>query len=1108
MLATPLWERWGFGKQNHAVDGGGISYGVGADEVIDSQLKVPLPMPEDQALSASDLAAYSRVQDVAPQTWYGSVNPSGQADFYVQYNGMPYSEQAGRSRFLGGVSIGGIWYSIPFPALPSTPLPSIEDHYCAHDGDPGCQPEAGVDKAGHDVGAYARARQNMLGPLIEEKRPTYVMPGDHRDAAGNSPLVGCELTEPHTHSPRRIVTREINSGPNAGVTITVELVNARTQGDQLADGFSVKASADAHLEEGKWKWVDRRCRHHPSPSLGPATQMTNTSRCFDIPSETYPWHVDIDGTRENNVSKNRSQAAWNRWKTLYKVSISGLPRSDHLYFRYDGTGVTTTTLTDGAKVLISAERLDLSGYRSNENMESAWTNFLGLDANDSGVVRASDMVYASTTNPGHPDDGNVRITLKPGYVNPVLTTVTGRTDLGVTSAACGPESTSCRVVRHDAPSADGSDGGTVTYAWKPTFVSDEPVRYGGDADAHARIGTSVAEPMEITADLLAVPVVAMAADDSGTPTGAASSAVVPEQWDKSSDGDPSGQLRPRSADMGAGRFIHVTGSTPVPTSQSLTFAGYKLVGADASCPGAEQGVACTTTTNLSDDLYFPGDTIDLDALRLTGGLNLVNDELTAGRYAALWLVPTFAVPGTSAALHGATSASGADIARPHLPLYRVDELVEGDNSLFHRHDDARHGVYHQFAAAPDLTAALTEEALAHKPAVVEGRSFRPALSRVRAVIAASTSPASNDGEASDDVVMQDPEGHRADRAAAEPARPLWLAYNCGEAVCGQRATLEVEVVDVDQALPGVTQPADPAAAPTGQPGTPGMDGLEARDGSHPVEGALLSGSLRQGADQATEVTRQGYGLVNLPGEVEDGDPDIRKAREADTLEASWSWRERDSDLSRWYAVDNWACRGQEGDAKVDAATVTARLAPDESVRCTLTFHTSQMTLLVSGLDMEGQGTEVPGLNVRSTAGDEDSSESLYSSTATVADLVSPGTMNTVYLGPHARYRLGGAPWIATRYLARWQRYTGERPNNPEVADPTMWEDLPTAGGTAEVTLAPDTHQVYRAVYAQALLPQLPFTGASAQLYLLVGLILAGLAAASAPWVQRRGSARS
>lgn len=462
------------------------------------------------------------------------------------------------------------------------------------------------------------------------------------------------------------------------------------------------STVDGHgdgLFNSNWKQVDRLYRHHPSPSLGPATQMTNTSSCFDIPDE------------DDKTSKNRSQTSWNRWKTLYKVSVKGLADPEHLYFRYDGTAVTTT-MTDDGNVLASAQRLDLSEWNASETDESSWKNFLGVDSNDSGVVRASDLVYSGRQADEHPEGsvpegGNVRITLKPGYYDPVLTAVTGRTNAGVDSAACGTNET-CRVVKTTA-STDGSDGGTVTYAWTPTFVSDESLRGNVDREKE-HIGTSVAE------------------------------------------------------------------------------------------------------------------------------------------------------------------------------------LVEGDDGLYHRHEDERHGVFRQFAAAPG---------------------------------------------------------------------------------CGQRATREVEV-EVEE-----------------------------------VVGAL-------------------DGVV---------------------------------------------------------------------------------TLLAAGLDANA----TPGLSVTTPATDkDDSGSSVFApdEDATAADLKEVGTDNTAYVAPKADYRLGGASWIGTRYLTHWQRYTGSTPNNPELTNPSKWEDADTTGGIAEVTLDPDKHQVYRAVYAQAMMPQLPFTGASTQFYLIIGLILAAVAAASAPSVKRHRNARA
>lgn len=689
-LARPLWERWGFGKLTHEV--GQEQRDAGA--LISSPRDYPAPQALTKGQIPADKTQLFNVQRYAPTSWAGQGDAGGTYDFYVQYNGLPWSETGARSSFLGGVRLNGTWYSVPFPALPTAPLASHDETSCTRDGDSSC------------TSPYAAARAAMLGPRVDGSD----VPGDQH-YEDTSPLLQCELSQPNAYSPRVLSRRTITSGANAGATITVSLVNARTQGDQLADGFSADASFQAH---GTWdRRVDRRYRDHPAPAYGPATQMTNTSACYEIDRKDYEWTLYGGVTNERKESVERGQVAWNRWKTLYKITVSGVKDgSIHLDARYDGTDATTTSLTDPDAVLADAQALNTP-----KGGAAAWTSLIGDADDDPAVFQAGHLLDA---NGNVPESGNVKVTLKPGYINPVLTAATGRTDAGVTTADCGSDAT-CREVSRTA-STDGGErgslGGTVTYAWTPTLgAASEPV------DEHT-IATSVAEPMTVTASLARVPVLTMAATDAGEPTGAASGAVVPEQWQGQ-------ELTPGSADMGAGRFITVTGAAPVPADESLTFAGYRLVG--ATCAGAGTGACTDGGTDLSAGRFFPGDTIDLDALRLTDGLNLANDTLDGGRYTALWLVPTFAAPGEGTD-HGAAAATGAGVGRPNLPLYRVDELVEGDDGRFRRA-----GVYRQVAAAPGATLALTEDAFESSPDQLEGRSRVRERSRLTASVPAPTS---------------------------------------------------------------------------------------------------------------------------------------------------------------------------------------------------------------------------------------------------------------------------------------------------------------------------------------------------------------------------------
>lgn len=253
------------------------------------------------------------------------------------------------------------------------------------------------------------------------------------------------------------------------------------------------------------------------------------------------------------------------------------------------------------------------------------------------------------------------------------------------------------------------------------------------------------------------------------------------------------------------------------------------------------------------------------------------------------------------------------------------------------------------------------------------------------------------------------------------------------------------------------------------------------------------------------VKRSGTGQVNLPGESAT-DQETAAARSATQLSASWTW----ADQPGQYTWDPWRCTvdGANGTdssaAGAPGQSVTVALSADATVRCRVVFHTSQVTLLVSGLENDA----TPGLSLTLPAdedGDGNSAQSVYApaSGTTVDTLRTVSAADTTYVQPGRTYRLGGASWVGTRYLATWQRYIGDDPNDPETTDPSKWETVAGPDEVANVEPAADRHEVYRAVYSQAMLPRLPFTGASAQFYLFTGLLLAGVAAVTAPWARRR-----
>lgn len=561
-------------------------------------------------------------------------NDSGKrsdVSFYVQYNGMPTGlTQAGTqqrtwSYFLDRVSVNGEWYDVPYPDFPKKPIPAVKaGQSCYGNG-------WSISGCGS---AYAQAREKMLREPSNAEKADPKTSTATADIWENAPdtFRFCAIGTPDgqdkrmgryrtdVFQPRVLVDRDITEGKNAGSHLKVELVNARTQGDLLADGMS--------RLDNTGKKVDRANRHHPSPAYGGPTQLTNNTTCFDPSPQT------------------RSINMWNQWKTMYKITITGMVNPNlKVTAKYDYTSKSKVWVVSsrGAKK-VEVKEASIRDHPDGSEVgvlsdTPQWRDrtTVGGSLEDLGCAKGKcDGAIADDMPryPGETTDGNIAVTLKDGYINPRLTAFINRTR----TAVCGTtEAANCKILSEgNVPLAASTDAnslpvkkwsdGRFHYLW--SWNNEDAVSFDKATTVDANIGTATAQPIRVTSDLVSTPVAIMKTDSGAKATSetAADSKTVASQW----NGDT---LNLPTVDKESNYYLKVDGEIPAP-QDGKAFTGYKLQGITAG--GQVEQL-------MSNRTFYPGDAIDLRDVDGSGAplVKLSNDSFDGPRYQELQLVPTF-----------------------------------------------------------------------------------------------------------------------------------------------------------------------------------------------------------------------------------------------------------------------------------------------------------------------------------------------------------------------------------------------------------------------------------------------------------------------------------
>lgn len=654
-------------------------------------------------------------------------NASGQgsyASFWVQFNGIENRSLRDDnvetwSYFLGRIRINNQWFSVPFPNMPKKalkpfyastgcflPLPQdwrypngrtwgwdLDDEV-EYPADAKSSTGATYEsyKFNTDCGTdYHLARARMFTPVDQpqydahDHAKTEYVSGDmfDTDAGSNFVYSGIDLTVPQmkainstsgralqrTFSPVTLSETPIavEYGMNAGVKIKVELVNTRSQGDLLADGFSRFTSSG--------KTVSRANRHTPSPRVGPAGQLTNNSVSD---RSKLDWRMDGDadgggGTNQRSVRRSSSQT--NQWKTLYKVTVTGMmnPQMD-LYFHYDytskpkwwnefslpaervmvkesqmwrnngGTFITEPTWRDRS----TEGGIEATEACKANNAEAGWTN-TARDVQKCDATIADDM--PKPTDPSG-NEANIKFDLRDGYVRPKLTTAYNRLQYDVCPDA---EVQGAASVQHEHRDRSGNlvcerkahNGKTWAFRWN--YNNEEPFGFGRDSqEASKYVRTNTSTSFRVDADVVRVPSIVM----TGTGADGAPSKAVTEQW-------KGNVLAAPTVDKESNYFMKVFGDVPAPITVEeggqkvkKAFTGYQLYAVNCkegtNCvDGVDDGVEAKLSRLYPSQVFLPGDVVDLRALNPETGdpmIRLSNDEYLGARYDAFWFVPTYGQP--------------------------------------------------------------------------------------------------------------------------------------------------------------------------------------------------------------------------------------------------------------------------------------------------------------------------------------------------------------------------------------------------------------------------------------------------------------------------------
>lgn len=689
---------------------------VPSDHLLNSTIVNPAPMrsedrwskyPNEIWITDPDVVDN---QDTADSTWPATQvnweddqtpvneNFSGKdskAEFWVEFNGLPARPIHNDnpidewSYFLGRIELNGQWYSVPFPNFPKNVLPAMPMST-------GCFAML-KDKDGNDIGKdldggnfksdctseYTKARRRMFTPLdkpgVDPEYDYADIPADmfDKDTKGQYvySVIGLDSQQISTLSPNvshgiaqvykplSLVSWQIDKGPNAGAKVQVELVNARSMGDILADGFSRFTSSG--------KTVGRSHRHTPDPRVGAATQMTNLSTSD---RSMLDWNVDY------GKDTKRYRGEVNQWKTLYKVTVTGMMNPNvRLDLHYDYTSkpkLWNAGSTPAAKVEVKEGKYP---HYAGNGVNPAWKSTLGWrDRTAQGVentaqcaaaskavgwddqhrganyggdkcdaVVADDMPSASETN-----DGNIRFTLKDGYVQPQLWTYYNR----IQSAPClDPQvADTLNTANKVCTKVDANQqGATRSFRWN--YNNEDAPGFRETTDTSVHIGTATSTSFQVRADLVKTPFVIMKSSAAGdlknaevaTETTAAPQSVARNQWNSDgtqlksrdySDSDTAEDSLMPWGDKHSNYYLRVDSN--IPSSESgKGFTGYELIGV-LKHPLADG----TKAEQLHPgQRYYPGDAIDLRDVSSnnTPLVKLSNDQYNDARYSELQLVPTF-----------------------------------------------------------------------------------------------------------------------------------------------------------------------------------------------------------------------------------------------------------------------------------------------------------------------------------------------------------------------------------------------------------------------------------------------------------------------------------
>lgn len=635
-MDSPIYQRTGIPARaiNYATadkdtknffDDTGISNTNWPNRLLDPTIKVPSPLSDkNNGYDKTTIGKIGDVQHTADSDWplfnqftdqglyqgselqqvndgsnsygqqigYSNSGKDQSMAFYVQYNGLrakaTQTNHDTWSYFLNKLDINGQFFDIPYPKIPEKGLNVVPQGNDLFTDDNGKATASGQSNA--NGSAYYDARQAMLGSDFNEHSllSPDSLPDDQTGAAPPSYYLACPIGANRsgrvpasqnaygdTFKPATLYEKTIDKGINAGITVKVELINARTQGDVLGDGFTRWNVAGS-------KAISKLQRHHFAPSYGAPTQMINLTPCYKAGSR----HVYT-----TDPSPNRTVAEWNQWKTLYRVTVTGMVNKKlnvNLHYGY----TSQPTIWKGASY--PAQNFWIKD-------QGNWVDF----TNNHGSI-ASNHFWDD------PREGNVKFKLKDGFINPELTTYSGRTS----RAVCGtPENTKCTPMNSGNVNSDG------TFSYNVQLTSSHTERITApDGNSYSTVMTSTAQPVSLNAQLVSTPLLVMS-DTAGTLP--ASQENVPEQY------DDHGKLTGVPVDGQSNYYLKVNGDIPQP-QKGQSFTGYELY-------GVLNDGKHTRVPLMEGHRLYPGDAVST----ADAGVKLSNDTFTAARYESLQLVPTF-----------------------------------------------------------------------------------------------------------------------------------------------------------------------------------------------------------------------------------------------------------------------------------------------------------------------------------------------------------------------------------------------------------------------------------------------------------------------------------